>query len=111
MNPWSKKSRRALWPVIGLLALLAAARAQEGPGPLLMPMPAKLQMGAGKFLVNKDFKIALRGPEDQRLQDGRMKRAAERFRTGLARITGIPLPSSLEGGPESNFIIHWTGPG
>lgn len=97
-----------IFPLLLILALGMNffAFAQENSGLPLMPMPAKLRMGAGKFLVNKDFKIALRGPEDSR-----MKRAAERFRAGLSRITGIPLPSSLEGGPEANFIIRWTGAG
>jgi len=89
-----------------VLASVATIQAQDNTAPALMPMPAKVQMGAGKFLVNSDFKVALRGREDIRV-----KRAAERFQASLSRITGIPLPGSKDRVIEANFVINWAGDG
>jgi hexosaminidase len=77
--------------------------AQERPA--LMPVPAKLQMGTGRFLVNTNFKIELRGNET------RVKHAVERFQASLAKITGIPLPTPDDRRTAANFIISWTASG
>jgi hexosaminidase len=102
MNP----IRISLTLLMTVLASIAPAQAQDKTAPPLMPMPAKVRMGAGKFLINPDFKVALRGHEDIRV-----KRAAERFQASLTRITGIPLPGSKERVIEANFVINWTSDG
>ena len=93
------------WPLLLVLVLNAglgsSAFAQESPS--LMPLPAKLQIGTGKFLVGTNFKVALRGVED-----ARVKRGAERFQAALSRITGIPLPPSNDRVIAPNFIVTWT---
>lgn len=79
----------------------SSAAAQESLS--LMPLPQKIQMGAGRFLVNNNFKVALRGNEDMRV-----KHAAERFQAALSQITGIPLPPASDRVLTPNFIVNWT---
>ncbi|HET9364911.1 MAG TPA: family 20 glycosylhydrolase [Candidatus Angelobacter sp.] len=67
-----------------------------------MPLPQKIQPGAGRFLINNNFSVALQGPEDMQV-----KHAAKRFQAALSHITGIPLVAANDGAIASNFIIHW----
>ena len=88
------------------MGLPAPALAQGDADPALMPSPQKIQMGTGKFLINSNLKIALRG-----LEDMRVKHAAERFQAALSRITGIPLPPNNDHVIVPNFIVNWTTSG
>jgi hexosaminidase len=85
-------------------SLSSSGFAQETP--LLMPLPQKLQMSAGRFLINSNFKVALQG-----IQDTRVQRAAERFETTLSRITGIPLSTANDRAIAANFTASWTANG
>src|SRR5262252_168777 len=71
----------------------------------LMPLPQKVSMGSGRFLISNNFKVALQGRDD-----GRVKRGAERFQSALSRITGIPLPPS-DREIKPNFTITWNESG
>src|SRR5215470_5947965 len=90
--------------VMFVLGVSSSLFAQETPA--LMPLPQKVQRGAGKFLINNNFKIALRGREDMRV-----KRATERFQATLSQITGIPLPAPEDRVLPPKFIINWTTSG
>jgi hexosaminidase len=75
------------------------------PPPLpLMPLPAQVKPGAGEFLINNGFGIALEGYQEPRLQ-----RAKQRFLNVLSRETGIPLwrEAALN---KPQFFIKTTGP-
>jgi hexosaminidase len=87
--------------VLGLSSFLSAQETRS-----LMPLPQKVQTGAGKFLVNNNFRVALRGREDMRV-----KHAAERFQAALSRITGIPLPPASDRMISANFVINWSSNG
>ncbi len=52
-----------------------------------MPLPARVQSGAGSLGVDSSFSVALTGYSEPRLE-----RASERFLKQLARQTGLPLP-------------------
>jgi hexosaminidase len=70
----------------------------------LMPMPAKVAAGAGQFLIEKSFAIAVRGPAELRVQH-----AVERFRASLSRRIGIPFLPGPDG--NGNFIITYAAEG
>jgi len=67
-------------------------------------MPAKVQTGAGKFLIDKSFAIAVRGPAESRLEQ-----AVERFRASVVRRTGILGQLDTDG--LGNFVITCAGQG
>jgi hexosaminidase len=69
----------------------------------LMPWPAKVQPGQGRFMIDKPFTIIVNGAVDSRVRN-----AVERFRANLSRRTGILLPG---GDGSASFTIHCTGEG
>jgi hexosaminidase len=85
--------------VFAFFALSSLATGQESTIVPLMPMPAKVQVGAGRFTVNPAFKIALHGCDD-----ARVKHASDRFLKTLSRRTGIPISSGNDS--AANFIIE-----
>ena len=86
---------------VGLISSVAAQEVLS-----LMPLPAKVEPRSGKFLINNNFKIALRGPEEPRVKHG-----AERFQASLSRITGIPLPAPADREIAPTFTITWNANG
>jgi hexosaminidase len=52
----------------------------------VMPLPAKVHLGAGRLVIDQLFSVSLEGATDPRLN-----RAAQRFITNLSRETGIPI--------------------
>ena len=69
----------------------------------LMPWPAKIQSGSGRFMIDKPFAIVVNGSVDSRVRN-----AVERFRGNLSRRTGILLPG---GDSSATFIVHCAGEG
>lgn len=92
MNPAGRKesatTRRHLIPACLAVPLALFGAAPREPD--LMPMPAKVVMGAGALPVDASFRVALAGSSDQRLHE-----AALRLVSRLAKQTGIPMASQL----------------
>src|SRR5262245_49317841 len=61
-------------------------RAQEQVSLGIMPVPANVTQGEGRFVIDGSFGIALEG-----FQEARLERARQRFLDVLSRETGIPL--------------------
>ncbi|HWX54191.1 MAG TPA: family 20 glycosylhydrolase [Verrucomicrobiae bacterium] len=70
----------------------------------LMPMPAKIQPGAGRFLIDSSFAITLKGHDEPRLAS-----AQARFLASLSRRTGISFTSN--GARRANVTFNCAGPG
>ncbi len=98
---------RIVFPMTLLFSsLIAAGQTQpSAPPPLpLMPLPAQVKPGAGEFLINNGFGVALEG-----YQEPRLERAKQRFLNVLSRETGIPLwREAVLNKPL--FFIKTTGP-
>jgi hexosaminidase len=99
---------RIILPMTLLLSSLIAGgqtlSTASMPPPLpLMPLPAQVKPGAGEFLINNGFGIALEG-----YQEPRLERAKQRFLNVLSRETGIPLwrEAALN---KPQFFIKTTG--
>ncbi|HXW57575.1 MAG TPA: family 20 glycosylhydrolase [Candidatus Cybelea sp.] len=72
-----------------MFPVLVEAQSQEAAGEPqvnVMPLPAKVQLGTGRLLIDHSFSVAVGGAKDARLE-----RAVERFLTNLSRQTGIPF--------------------
>ena len=68
----------------------------------LMPLPAEMKLGSGWLAIDKEFEIGLAGHIEPRL-----RRAAERAASRLARATGMPLPRDLATHSEdARFLIR-----
>ena len=96
---------RIILPMTLLLSSLIAGGQTLSPAPLpLMPLPAQVKPGAGEFLINNGFGIALEG-----YQEPRLDRAKQRFLNILSRETGIPLwrEAALN---KPQFFVKTTGP-
>jgi hexosaminidase len=92
------------------LAIFYSATSAAQPPPLnLLPMPSEVQSGAGLLLIDKNFSFAFTGFNEPRLE-----RAAQRFRTQLAKQTGLPLTrhltlhdaSASKAAPDATLVIH-----
>src|SRR6516225_10411981 len=77
--------------VLLLMATLMATTALRAQSNNLMPQPAEVSYGQGRLEINGNFRVALAGYTEPRLQ-----RAVERFLRRLSAQTGIPLSETLE---------------
>jgi hexosaminidase len=98
--------RCALFLAVGGLGLMACGAEEHGSlGQLdLMPMPAHVTAGAGQFLIDGNFAVAVEGDSDARVELGR-----KRFMETLGRETGIPFAVDAGAG-KPGFVIHAAGP-
>ena len=89
---------RALFTTtILLLAQLVAAQAPQHLK--LMPLPASLQLGSGRLLINQSFTVAISGHRDSTLDRG-----IQRFIAELSHETGMRLKATA--GQESNATLQ-----
>ena len=72
--------------VLGALMSSPLVNAQGQPPLYLMPVPASVQIGTGRLLVDAKFSLASAGYTEPRLD-----RAIERFLLQLSRQTAVPL--------------------
>ena len=66
----------------------------------LMPMPASLLPGDGKLILTPDFKVALTGYREPRLE-----RALLRMIERLRAQTGLPLHRRLSADPDAATMV------
>jgi hexosaminidase len=94
--PASKGKALLLMPI---LIATTSLRAQNNN---LMPQPAELSYGQGRLAISGNFRVALTGYTEPRLQ-----RAAERFLRHLSAQTGIPLGEALDSdASKATLEIH-----
>ena len=85
-----------------LLTAQQSASAPAQPTPLnLMPMPSKIQLGSGQWVVQQGLTISITGAEDSRIRS-----AAQRFVEHLSRATGIPLRYQAGESGKATVAIH-----
>lgn len=73
----------------------------------VMPQPAKLTLGQGKLTIDQNFRVALAGRQEARIQA-----AASRLIARLSRQTGVPLAAEMEPDPaRATLTIRWDRPG
>ncbi len=105
-------SRPFLLPLLSLLLLPAAVRAQDDPaaraGLDLLPWPSRVELRTGRLAVDGGFYALLTDYSEPRLE-----RALERFEERLATRTGtIPLPGREQAGRAwAGLLVHCTGRG
>lgn len=88
---------------LALLAVLPrAAPAQEAPA--LMPMPARISIGAGKLRLDSSFTITATGFKDERLS-----KAVLRALTRVEARTGQAVRRDSSAGPQLNLRIGGAG--
>ena len=85
--------RLVLAPLLALAVLPLAAQAQEAPA--LMPMPAQMNIGAGKLRLDSTFSITANG-----FRDDRLKRGVLRTLSRLEARIGTPVRRDSTGGPQ-----------
>ena len=84
---------------------VSALRAQNNQMLPLMPMPARISSGAGKFVIDQSLVVVVTGHPD-----ARATRGVPRFIKTLSQVTGISLPEASERS-KANFILHCDAPG
>jgi hexosaminidase len=97
---------RLSFAVLLLLMFAADARAQSQgaagePQVNVLPLPAKVQLGTGRFLIDHSFSVAVTGAPDARLD-----RAVERFLINLTRQTGIPFNPAGTSSAKAMLTVH-----
>ena len=88
----------------GALGFFCNPRAQAGSSLPTMPVPTRVVQGEGEFLIDGNFRIAVKGYKEPRLE-----RARRRFLNLLSSETGIPLWREAAVN-EPHFIIQAAGP-
>lgn len=93
---------RTLHLVVSALFLSTCFAAAQMPSTLtLMPVPAKIQVGAGQLVVDQLFTVALTGAKDARLESG-----IPRFLDQLSRQTGMPLNKDSGDSTKATLAIR-----
>jgi len=83
-------------------AFVPLAEAQSQHPPNLMPMPASVQMGAGRLLIDPSFSVALSGRPDPLL-----RRTVDRFLNNLRQQTGmLPLDMKVTDSSNATLVIN-----
>lgn len=72
--------------VFGTLGFPCNPRARAGSSLPTMPLPTRVVQGGGEFLIVGNFRIAVKGYKEPRLE-----RARRRFLNHLSSETGMPL--------------------
>src|ERR1700677_1489918 len=101
--------RNAVWLsylLVSLFALIrsaATARAPQVASPTInvMPLPATVTLGVGRFMVVQTFSVAIAGYNGPRLE-----RAAQRFLRDLGRQTGYFVSPGLGDAGHASLVIH-----
>lgn len=83
--------------VAAIILVQVEARAQDLN---LMPWPAKLTPGQGRLAITGDFRVALIGYEEPRLEA-----AAHRLVSRLTRQTGIPILQGVVSDPSGATLV------
>ena len=83
-----------------LISTMSSAFPQTNSELDVMPMPAKVQMGMGQFIVDAAFTVAISGDKDSRIEH-----ATQRFIQRLRQQTDIPLATSIGTG-AAKLVIH-----
>ena len=86
---------------LAVLAVAASAAAAERR-PALVPWPAEIALGTGEMAIGPDFRLAIAGQADPRVQ-----RAARRFEARLARQAGLLPPL---GPGQTRLEVRCDGP-
>jgi len=92
--------------VIALSLSVSFAAAQMPSTISLMPVPAKIQSGAGQLVIDQLFTAASTGTSDTRLQSGIV-----RFLDELSRQTGMPLTVQPSDAAHATVTILSQSPG
>jgi hexosaminidase len=85
---------RTLLILTAILLLATFVSAQSQPQLNLMPMPARIQAGAGQLPITHSFSVAVSGSHDASLDS-----EVQRFVAQLSRQTGIPFRSKAGAAP------------
>ena len=98
---------RIILAIVMLCAMSASVvevKAQQ-PSLNLMPLPAKVQMGSGRLLIDASFSVSITGHKDPRLD-----RAVERFLGQLRRQTGMPpIAMKVTDSANATLVIQAAG--
>jgi len=90
--------------LVVFLSLLSASSssAQMEPQPNLMPMPASVQMGTGRLVIDSSFSVGISGQANSQLQQ-----AVELFLSNLRRQTGmLPLDMKVTEAAQARLVVH-----
>jgi hexosaminidase len=98
--------RSSVWFLPVCLGLIICAAGQQIPEssqrPLnLMPLPSKVDRGAGQLMVDQSFTVGLTGYKEERLENAR-----RRFLHNLSRRTGMPLVAQAADPAKASLVIH-----
>lgn len=92
-------SRRALSISIAIVAAVGIQMNAQTAD--LMPVPAEVAPRQGNLVVDRNFRVAVRG-----LQDGSVLAGARRLMARLARQTGLPLTPEVEAEANATLTIR-----
>ena len=93
---------RTLHLVVTALLLSTCFAAAQMPSTVsLMPVPAKIQTGAGQLVIDQLFTVAVTGAKDARLDTG-----VPRFLDQLSRQSGMPLNIEMAEPGKATLVIR-----
>ena len=97
--------RSVLWFLLVCVGLTISASGQQGPDsgrPLnLMPLPAKVERGAGQLSLDQSFTVGLTGYREERLD-----KAVQRFLSNLSRRTGVPFKTQAADAARASLVVR-----
>ena len=97
--------RSVLWFLLVCVGLTISASGQQGPDsgrPLnLMPLPAKVERGAGQLSLDQSFTVGLTGYREERLE-----KAVQRFLSNLSRRTGVPFKTQAADAARASLVVR-----
>ncbi len=87
--------------LFGVMLLTPFVPAQSQSTFNLMPLPVKVQAGAGQLAIDSSFRVKIEGPNDPRV-----RKAVDRFSASLLTTTGIPFTGRLVNDSSAKLVIR-----
>jgi hexosaminidase len=87
--------------VLGLGTTAQTPPSSPEPQINVMPLPAKVQLGSGRLVIDQAFAVTITGAQDPRLD-----RAVRRFMKNLSLETGIPFDLAPAASRKTVLTVH-----
>jgi hexosaminidase len=96
---------RTIILVVTLCAIFISMAEGQAQSLSLMPMPAKVQTGNGRLLIDTNFSVSITGHHEARLD-----RAVQLFLSQLRRQTGMPpIDMKVTDSATATLVIQAAG--
>jgi hexosaminidase len=92
---------RAFLPLGALCIFMMVVQSEAQNAPVLMPLPASLDLKGGQFTIAESFTVGIEGHRDPAIE-----RMVQMFLADLSRRTGMPMTNAVSDPKKATFVVQ-----